>query len=107
MANKTVSEKYELLIENLLLHLKLNKIRKMDLSERSGIHYSQMSRYFNLHNEIPLKVFLQLCEAADISLTDLEHYQEDAPPPSTVKKELAAIKKLVVDMSQKEFKKAQ
>ena len=100
MKNKAVNDKYELLMDNLLVIMKLRKKRKIDLSELSNINYSQLSRYLNRHNEIPLRVFIELCEALQVTLSELENYHEDSPPPSTVKKDLADIKKMIEEMSQ-------
>ena len=105
MRNKSAADKYNLLIDNLLLYMRLHKVLKQDLSEKANINYSQLSRYLNKHNEMPLKVYLELCDALNVSISELEHLDANLPPLKSVMSELSEIKELVKAMSQNEEKK--
>lgn len=66
MSKEKTIEYWKLMVEMLEMEAKKQKISKQKISELTGMHRSNVSRFFSLRGVPSLKTYLDIAEAMDI-----------------------------------------
>lgn len=74
---ETINEQRKLIFRNARAMMGAKKINMKTLAEKSGIHPSQIGRYFDISSDLNLTTLLKICIGLDCTLLELLTFKRD------------------------------